>query len=351
MLHRWRKAKVSLLPLTAALVALPVPAAAPQPYQPALNADFPDPFVLQHDGQYLAYATNPDHGRVNVQMASSPDLLTWTPLKDGGKLHDAMPVLPAWAKAGFTWAPEVIRVGDGYVLYFTARDKKSHLQCIGAATASDPRGPFTSAETAPLVCQTDLGGSIDPDPFRDADGGLILYFKNDGNNPDFRKPTRIYAQHLGADGLSVTGEPVALLANDADWEGNVIEAPTMVRRDAGYTLFFSANDYGWTDPPQRVSPYAIGYATCRSAMGPCTAAPENPILYSRIGAAGCLSGPGHQSVIAVGRQSYIAFHAWSANPGCHMLDPKRNLYVAELVWSGGKPLIGPSVRAPVPPAP
>jgi beta-xylosidase len=334
-----------------AMVLLPLAAqAAPPAYVPAMSGDFPDPFVLQVGDRYLAYATNPDRGRVNVQMAVSSDLVKWERLRDGGKPHDAMPNLPPWAQRGFTWAPEVIKVADGYILYFTARDRKSHLQCIGAARAVDPTGPFVSDATAPLVCQTDLGGSIDQDPFRDADGALILYFKNDGNNPDFRKPTRIYAQRLSPDGLSVTGTPVALLANDAAWESNVIEAPTMVRRSGGYYLFFSGNDYGWTEPQQRVSPYAIGYAACRSALGPCAAAPEGPILYSHNSAGACLSGPGHQTVFTVGSRDYIAFHAWSAGPSCHMLDPYRNLYVAGLDWINGKPVVGPSLRAPVAPA-
>jgi beta-xylosidase len=321
--------------------------AAPQAYQPAMSGDFPDPFVLPQGGRYFGYATNPDRGRVNVQMATSSDLVHWEILRDSGKPHDAMPVLPMWAQRGFTWAPEVLKTDAGFVLYFTARDKKSHLQCIGAAHATDPSGPFTSEAAAPLVCQTDLGGSIDPDAFRDADGRLVLYFKNDGNNPDFRKPTRIYAQPLSFDGLSVTGKPVALLTNDAAWEGNIIEAPTMVRHEGAYTLFFSANDYGWSEPQQRVSPYAIGYAICRTAMGPCKAASDNPILYSRMGAAGCLSGPGHQAVFESHGQSFIAFHAWSAGPSCRMLDPYRNLYIARLGWMGGRPVIGPSVREPV----
>jgi len=335
---------VAFLPL-ALLHPIAARPAAPT-YSPALRGDFPDPYVLPVGGRYLAYATNPDRGGINVQMAVSRDLVNWQRLRDGSKPHDAMPTLPPWAQRGFTWAPEVTRVGDGYVLYFTARDRKSHLQCIGAAKASDPTGPFVSDAAAPLVCQTELGGSIDPDPFRDADGSVILYFKNDGNNADFRKATHIFAQRLSPDGLSVVGEPAFLLANDAAWEGAVIEAPTMVSRGGRYYLFFSGNDYGWTEPRQPVSPYAIGYALCRSAVGPCVAAPENPILSSRNSPGACLSGPGHQSVFSVGPKDFIAFHAWSASPSCHLLDPYRNLYVAPLDWVNGRPVIGTSLRAP-----
>jgi beta-xylosidase len=321
----------------------PALAVAPDRLRPALAADFPDPFLLRHGAQYLAYATNPAGGGVNVQMARSPDLARWQLLRDGGKLHDAMPLLPPWAKPGFTWAPEVVKTARGYVLYFTARDRRLGLQCIGAAVAAVPEGPFRSAAAAPLVCQPGLGGAIDPNIFRDADGRLILYFKNDGNNPVARKPTTIFAQRLSHDGLHPTGAPVAVLDADQAWEGNLVEAPTMVRHGGRYVLFFSANDYGWTEPRQRLSPYAIGYATCRSAIGPCSAAPENPILASRA-APDCLSGPGHQSVLQAGGRSVIAFHAWAAGSGCHRLASSRMLYVADLHWIDGKPRIGTNVQ-------
>jgi beta-xylosidase len=336
----------STLLLALLAVMAPPAAAAPTPFVPVISKDFPDPFILKNGTEFIAYATNPDRSPVNVQMAASADLMNWEPVKDPQKpsrLADAMPVLPAWAKHGFTWAPEVLKTDAGFVLYFTARHKKSGLQCVGAATSTDPRGPFVSNAAEPLVCQFDLGGTIDASPFRDADGSLYLYFKNDGNNPDFKKPDQIFAQRLAPDGLSLTGERVALLRNDAQWEGDVIEAPTMVRTPAGYELFFSANDYGW-QPDQRASAYATGYAICRGPMGPCTDAPDNPILYSRIGANGCLSGPGGQAIFQSGNATYIAFHAWEATPGCRRMDDYRFLYVAPLTWSGTSPQIGESLR-------
>jgi beta-xylosidase len=337
--------RLAALFLAAAFPAAPAAAADPPFFAPALAVDFPDPFVIRADGRWLAYATNPERGRVNVQMAASDDLANWSSVKDpDGKLHDAMPVLPLWAKRGDTWAPEVLKAGSGYVLYFTARDRKSNLQCIGAAAGTSPLGPFVSDAAEPLVCQKALGGSIDPDPFRDSDGSLYLYFKNDGNNPAAGKPDQIFVQRLSADGLGVAGDPIPLLRNDPrSWEGNVIEAPTMVRRPEGYFLFFSGNDYTWPQQ-QRLSAYAMGYATCTGPAGPCAVAPDNPLLTSRMGKEGCLSGPGHQAVFEGDGTSYIAFHAWAADPGCRPLDPRRYLYVAPLVWQNGRPGIGRTLR-------
>src|SRR3954447_17420009 len=93
---------------------------------PVLPSDFPDPFILDERGVYFAYATNANGP--NIQVVSSPDLRHWQ------LYRHALPSLPARAVAGVTWAPSVLKTGDGnYVLYYTARDRGSGLSCIGRA--------------------------------------------------------------------------------------------------------------------------------------------------------------------------------------------------------------------------
>ena len=208
-----------------------------EPFVPVYTVNFPDPFVIPQDGRFLAYATNAEGDRANVQMATSEDLVTWAPLERDGKLHDAMPVLPRWAERGWTWAPEVLKLENRYLLFFTARETASGRQCTGVAESADPLGPFTSEATEPLVCQRDLGGTIDASPFRDTDGKLYLYYKADANAVG--KPTEIFVQPMTPDGLGLTGKAVALLDNDQPWEAHVIESPTMVRVGEGYTLLYS----------------------------------------------------------------------------------------------------------------
>lgn len=313
-----------------------------KPFVPVYEANFPDPFVLPHKGRFLAYATNAERMQANVQMAVSDDLTSWVPLKTGGKLHDAMPVLPTWAKPGWTWAPEVMAHQGRYLLYFTARERASGRQCTGVAESDNPLGPFVDASDRPLICQRELGGTIDASPFRDAGGQLYLYFKPDANAVG--KPTEIQVQRMTADGKGLLGAPVALLRNDRPWEAHVIESPTMVRHGDRYVLFFSANHFGW-EPDQRLSPYAMGYALCDGPMGPCTDAAENPILHSYSDSkAGCLSGPGHQGLFEVGGRQYLVFHAHAAGPGCTNLRRGRYMYVAPLLWQDGKPGLAPSLR-------
>jgi hypothetical protein len=110
-------------------------------------------------------------------------------------------------------------------------------------------------------------------------------------------------------------------------------------------MFFSAGFFGWNTNEGGLSPYSMGYATCSTPMGPCTDSKANPILRSfRDKDAGCLSGPGHQSIFSVGSRMFISFHGWAASAKCSKLEDERYLYVAPLHWIDGKPAFGVSLR-------
>ncbi len=293
---------------------------------PVLRQDFADPGVTQVGDTYYAYATNAN-GK-NIQVARSTDLVGWE------VLTDAMPALPKWARLGgsLVWAPEMIPLGEQYLLYYTARDKASDKQCIGVAVAGKPEGKFKDSSDQPLVCQAAEGGSIDPHPFRDGDK-LYLYWKNDGNC--CAKPTYLYVQELAVDGLSLVGEPVRLVRNDATWEGTLIEAPTMIKRDSLYYLFFSANYYSGEK-------YAVGYATCQTAVGPCEDAPENPILSSVMTQNPPVVGPGHQTVLQIGDETWMVYHAWEIISS-GLRGDRRFLWLDQIEWVDGKPdVLGPT---------
>ncbi|HLL29976.1 MAG TPA: glycoside hydrolase family 43 protein [Allosphingosinicella sp.] len=323
------------------LLAATAAASAAEPsFVPVYRDNFPDPHIVEHQGEFIAYATN---AGINLPMLTSRDLVRWTPVtRPDGKRLDGMPDLAPWVKEGFTWAPEVMKVGGKWLLYYTANHRKRDVQCLGVAVADNPKGPFRDGSAEPMVCQFDLGGTIDANPFRDKDGKLYLYYKSDGNRVG--KKTVIWGQRLADDGMSVVGAPVHLVEDDQKWEWKLVEAPAMVRSPAGHQLFFSAAFFGW-DPKERLSRYATGYATCAGPLGPCRDAPENPILNSfNDKKAGCLSGPGHPSIFQAAGRHFIAFHAWSATRGCRKADDKRLLYVAPLFWKDGKPQIGLSLR-------
>jgi len=325
-------------------VALATVAPAESSFVPVLTTNFPDAFVLSHGGEFIAYSTNDGP---NVPVAVSRNLRQWTVLTDPAdpkRKYDAMPRLGSWAKEGFTWAPEVLELNGKYLLYYTASARRENMQCVGVAVAADPKGPFVDSNSGPIVCQTKLGGTIDASPFKDADGSLYLYFKNDGNRVHVR--TSLFGQRLAPNGLSVVGEPQELLKDNEKWEDRVIEAPTMVRAPTGYALFYSGGFFGWNPQEGGMSPYAMGYATCSSPLGPCKPSPANPLLHSfKDKEAGCLSGPGHQSIFNAAGRTFISFHAWAATSACRKApEDARYLYVAPLFWKNGVPTLGPSMR-------
>jgi beta-xylosidase len=110
-------------------------------------------------------------------MATSRDLSHWAFVTDpaSGLRRDALPQLGSWAKTGFTWAPEVLPLNGRYLLYYTASDRRKNAQCVGVAEAADPHAPFVDSRAEPIVCQADLGGSIDANPFRDRRQALSAY--------------------------------------------------------------------------------------------------------------------------------------------------------------------------------
>jgi len=293
---------------------------------PVIASDFPDPSILKVGSTYYAYATTDAND--NLQAARSTDLVHWT------RLPDPLPHLPNWhpSTKGYTWAPEVVQIGAGFVMYYTARLAEIGRQCISVASGSDPAGPFADRRSQPLVCQRDLGGSIDPSRFVDADGTAFLIWKNDGNCCGL--PTEIWAQRLSDDGLSLKGEAKSLgVRNDRTWEGNLIEAPVVVLHDHTYYLFYSANNYAGPD-------YAVGYATAKSLFGPWMKAPENPILRTRAPAA----GPGGQAIVE-GPQGdlWMAYHAWDAGRIGYDSGGKRAMWIDRLTFEAGRAVVhGPT---------
>jgi len=261
----------------------------------AVDADFPDPDVVATNGGFLAFATN-SFG-ANIQVASSPDMHTWTV-----EQRDALPKLPAWASKGRTWAPDVSEIGGRAVMYFTAEHTDSGRQCIGVATSSTVAGTFTPASTTPLVCPLDLGGAIDPDTFVDTDGRVYLVYKTDGNCCGL--DTWIEIAPLAADGLSLAGPPHRLITQTEPWEGQLVEAPTLIRHDDRYVLLYSANDYS-------TAKYAVGAASSSTLLGPYVKQ-SVPVVSSEL-SDGLWDGPGGQDVVITGDHAYLVFHSWDEN--------------------------------------
>ena len=287
---------------------------------PVYPFDFPDPDVLRVGTTYYAYATNSATG--NVQAIRSDDLAHWT------VLGDALSQLASWARPGSTWAPAVFERNGSYLLYYTAAQASNGQKCVSVATAGQPQGPFDDSSTSPLVCQTNLGGSIDPSPFVDANGTAYLTWKSQASSG----PPTIWVQQLSANGTNlVGGGPTALLRPSHAWEGGVVEGPNMLVWSGHYYLFYSANDWNSAS-------YAIGVAICQGPTGPCSKPLDHAILASQ----GPASGPGGPSLFTDSSGGlWMAFHAWS--PSAVGYPHSRLLFLRQVTFAYGIPVVQSSV--------
>ena len=297
---------------------------------PVINADFPDPFVASFDGRYYAYATG-SQGRY-LQVTSSADMVHWD------APHEALSRPPRWM-TGDTWAPEVAKTSAGYVLYYSGRSgvvdrpNGEGALCLSIGISDKPEGPFLDQSDEPFVCQPDLGGSIDVDSFVDDDGSRYLVWKNDGNCCAI--PTRLWIQPLSADGTALQGDgPTDTgMTDDVAWEDGVIEAPTLIKEDGRYYMFYSANRYD-------THHYAVGYATADTVTGPYVDASENPILTNGAPAV----GPGHQSIVVDDDgELWMAYHAWDVSALGYLAGGRRAMWIDPLTFTNGKPdVLGPN---------
>jgi putative cell wall-binding protein len=313
--------------LAAALTAGATPPPSGAATASAYPGDFPDPFVLATTDGWLAYGTSGPLGR--VQVLRSGDLATWSPV------GDALGSPPTWAEVGDgpsdgVWAPAVLRRGDTYLLFSSVRRRATGRRCLAVATGTGPAGPFTDTG-APLLCDDARGGAIDPSVL-DAGSGTWLYWKTEGV-PGTAPPT-IWGAALAPDGRSLAGPPVPLVRADQPWEYPVVENPSMVPApDGRWFLFYSANRF---DDPA----YAIGYAVCASALGPCSKPPLARVLAGDD--AGEVGPGGPEWFPDRSGRRWLAYHAWTSRDTSYPAG-RRTLRLRPLDLGGLRPSVGGAV--------
>ncbi|CAM1508342.1 Fc.00g051900.m01.CDS01 [Cosmosporella sp. VM-42] len=255
-------------------------------WPPAVDADFPDPCLVQTGGHYYAFATS-GNGK-NVQIASADDPFgKWT-LWESDALPDA-----GWTSGKDYWAPDVSQLDDGtWVMYFSGQ-VPAGKHCIGVARANQVEGPYKMDEK-PLVCGLDDGGSIDPSAF-ERDGKRYVTWKVDGIRIGI-DPTPLMVQRVNADATALIDEPMLLINRNAD-EGPLIEAPNLINLPSGGVALFYSSHYFNTDE------YDVRFATAESLSGPWTR--RGQLLKTPDFG---LKGPGGWQSAKDGK--IAAFHSW-----------------------------------------
>ncbi|HVX45471.1 MAG TPA: glycoside hydrolase family 43 protein [Mycobacteriales bacterium] len=249
----------------------------------------------------------------------------------------ALSRLGAWSAGGAVWAPDAVRTGAGWVLYYAAPAKDMGGQrCIGTAVATSVTGPYEPSDS-PLICPQNGGedpvagrpvaaaGVIDPSPFQDSDGSRYLLYKTQ------QSPATIRMFPLSADGLHGRGELSQELVRHSD----SIENPVMVRHHGRYYLFASAN---WYDQCR----YSTVWRSSSDLWSFADQAEHTLLDQSGTG----LCGPGGADIVPAAHR--IVFHAWvcsADNTPCDgtgvVTDPnkRRVLYGGILEWRSGIPVV------------
>lgn len=297
-------------------------------HNPVIPGDNPDSSLIRVAKQYWATATATSWPPI-FPLFRSTDLANWKP---AGYVFKER---PSWAKRKF-WAPEISEYKHRFYVYYAAEcdttkpecaaDKHSpNPLCIGVATALSPAGPYTDSGH-PLICQR--LGSIDPMAFADGNKRYLIW-KEDDNSSPCKPPTRIWAQQLSPDGMSVEGPRTELLENDPQsWEHDVVEGPFLLKRKDDYYLFYSGAACCGVG-----CNYGLGVARAHNLLGPYEKDPANPLIPENAQWA-C---PGHGSIVLTpAGHMYLLHHAVPRGASKWI----RNAVLDEVRWdSNGWPTI------------
>jgi len=290
---------------------------------PVLPGDHPDPTVVRAGGAFYASATSASWAPI-FPVFRSTDLVRWRQV--GAVLARA----PRWADGNF-WAPELVR-WSGRMLAFYSASRVGGPPCIGVATAPSPEGPWR--DRGPALCRP--GGTIDADPFTDADGTRWLLFKRLGAGRG------IYAMRFSERGLRAVGRAHELVRPTARWEHAVTEGPALVRRGGSYLLFYAGGHC--CRPP---CSYAEGVARASSVGGPYKKDSANPVMAGNA----AWKCPGHGTVVDLGAPGlFLLHHGYRPDDA---LDRRRTGLLDRIdIGPDGWPTIaggaGPALAAPAP---
>lgn len=186
---------------------------------PVVDYSLPDPSVIKgDDGYYYLYATEDIR---NLPIHRSKDLVNWELV--GTAFTDE--TRPDFELKGGLWAPDINKIGDKYVLYYSMSVWGGEWTCgIGCAVADTPAGKFKDCGMMFRSNGINVQNSIDP--FYIEDGGKKYLFWGSFHG--------IYGIELSDDGLKVKeGAKPVQVAGDA-YEGTYIH-----KRDGYYYLFAS----------------------------------------------------------------------------------------------------------------
>jgi arabinan endo-1,5-alpha-L-arabinosidase len=186
---------------------------------PVIDYSLPDPSIIKgEDGYFYLYATEDIR---NLPIHRSKDLVNWEFL--GTAFTDEN--RPDFEPNGGIWAPDINKIGDKYVLYYSMSVWGGEWTCgIGCAVSDRPERPFKDCGMMFRSNGIKVQNSIDP-----------FYIEDNGHKYLFWGSFRgIYAIELSEDGLSLkSGSSPVQIAGTA-YEG------TYIHKRGGYYYMFAS---------------------------------------------------------------------------------------------------------------
>jgi arabinan endo-1,5-alpha-L-arabinosidase len=274
-----------------------------------------------------------------VGSAHSRDMKAWTL---GPAVFDAAPAwvagtVPLNRNAHF-WAPDVIRVGERYLLYYSVSSFGKNTSAIALATnpTLDPAAANFKWTDAGVVLEskrTDDFNAIDPALFRDDDGRLWMAFGSFWSGIKLVELDPATGKRLAPD------SPLHALAH-----AEQIEAAFLHRHGGRYYLFVN---HGLCCR-NLSSTYNIRVGRADAITGPYLDREGRPLMNGGgtlvLGTEGPFIGPGHAGIFAEGGREWFT---------CHFYDGTRrgrpNLAIRPLTWDAeGWPVVG-TVEEPAAP--
>lgn len=186
---------------------------------PVIDYSLPDPSVIRaDDGYFYLYATEDIR---NLPIHRSRNLVDWEYIGTAFTEHTR----PSFEPDGGIWAPDINKIGNKYVLYYSMSVWGGEWTCgIGCATADRPEGPFTDKGKMFRSNEIQVQNSIDP-----------FYIEEDGKKFLFWGSFRgIFCVELSEDGLSVKEGSTPRQVAGTAYEG------TYIHKKDGYYYFFAS---------------------------------------------------------------------------------------------------------------
>lgn len=301
-------------------------------YEPVLA----DPAIIRHEGVFYVYGTQ-DYGEWGDEFGtkfgpilSSTDLVNWV---FAGSAFE-MDTRPTWGTANSgIWAPDVVKIGNQFIMYYSLSKWGDPNPGIGIATADHPLGPW---EDHGMLIRSDMIGvnnSIDATVFVE-DGRVYMIWGS------FRG---LYGLELSSDGLSLkdgtnavnTKIHIAGLDTSTGWNGSTYEAPYVIKKDGYFYMFVSSG----TCCNGFQSTYNVRVGRSLSPLGPYVDSTGQSMLGTNRGhrvvdGSTYFAGPGHNAIIMDDNEDYfMIYHAYDKSEAPkYGNSPRRSLMIDKLVW-------------------